>query len=234
MAASPVSSRSQVARDYFAEPRRYLRANYRIVRRAELVRDLLGDAKGLRVLDMGCGCGRVSAWLAPANDVTMIDSSPAMVRLAARHGSRAVVADALDYARGGHDVVLCIGLLAHVDDASAAIEAVARNLKPGGRAIVQFSDAARPVNRIATRLFRMRRRLRCGALDLQRTDGSAVLADAGRHGLRLVDQRDHLVILPGVPRLLGRWLVPYDRFVAARPRLARLGMDTLLLLQKDG
>ena len=64
--------------------------------RAILVR-CLGDVTGRRVLDVGCGTGRVTRWLAEqrgARQVVGIDFSPATIE-AARHESSALVSSGL-------------------------------------------------------------------------------------------------------------------------------------------
>jgi SAM-dependent methyltransferase len=70
---------------------RQLEAMYRIsdvVRRRGLVRSSLGAAPGERILDVGCGPGFLSAELrrevGHAGSVVGVDSSPAMLALAAR------------------------------------------------------------------------------------------------------------------------------------------------------
>ena len=39
-----------------------------------------------------------------------------------------------------YDLILCIGVLAHVDSIDGAVEKMARSVKPGGRVVVQISD----------------------------------------------------------------------------------------------
>jgi hypothetical protein len=75
-------------------------------------------------------------------------------------------------------------------------------------------------------LFRLRGR------DYRPTRRADILAMAAANGLSLVGERSHLLVLPGMPRLLGAALVPYDRFIRRHPALARHGVDSLLLLQK--
>ena len=51
-------------------------------------------------------------------------------------------------------------------------------------------------------------------------------------GLTPVAQKSHLLILPGVSRLLGRTLLSYDRLVRRTAWLERHASETLLLLRR--
>jgi SAM-dependent methyltransferase len=98
-----------------------------------------------RVLEPGCGAGRMFAPLAAYGlEVTGIDSSAAMVELAQRRG-RAVLADMTDFDLGVFDGAVCpINTLGHLSRAELAahLEAMARALPPGGRYLVQLAIGA--------------------------------------------------------------------------------------------
>ena len=95
-----------------------------------------------RLLDLGCGTGRLTRMLAArADEVTAVDFSPEMLRVArerSRGGAiRYVEADVLDlpHGLGSFDCVISVNLLHHLplDRAVGAMQAV---LAPGGRLIV--------------------------------------------------------------------------------------------------
>jgi 2-polyprenyl-3-methyl-5-hydroxy-6-metoxy-1,4-benzoquinol methylase len=116
-------SKSAKVEAFFSDPDPYLRNNCAIAVRSTLVKDLLGEIRHSRILDLGCGDGSVSVhFLAQRNSVTMLDLSWAMLERARantppEYRSRVdyVNADLLDFeAERPYDVVLCIGVLAHV------------------------------------------------------------------------------------------------------------------------
>ena len=57
-----------------------------------------------------------------------------------------------------YDVVLCVGVLAHVPDTEALVGRIACLLKPGGRCVLQFTDAARFLSKLLHWLLAFRRR----------------------------------------------------------------------------
>jgi SAM-dependent methyltransferase len=206
-----------MAQAYFATTARYLSGNHRIALRAEIVRELVGD--GLNsILDLGCGNGAVAAVL--NGPKTLVDNSPAMVSEGRKVG-RAICADLHDFT-GQFDLVLCIGILAHTGDTEETLAAVARNMKPGGRCVIQFSAAERWINRVAALMFALAGR------HYRETPRREVMSAAARLGLQPVAERSHLLLLPGMQRLLGQWIVPYDRLT----RRFGYGLDTLVMFER--
>jgi SAM-dependent methyltransferase len=117
----------------------------------ELLSDALdGRAKAtgrssLAVLDTGGGSGSLAVRVAGlGHRVTVVDPSPnalfALERRAAEEGAaervRGVQGDTGDLlevaGRGAYDLVICHGVLEHVDDPRAAVRAVAGALRPTG------------------------------------------------------------------------------------------------------
>lgn len=109
------------------------------------VRERLGQVAGLTVLELGCGLGQNTQWLAERGaSVHATDISGAMVastraRLAAaglaeRVQAQQMSAEHLAYASGSFDLVFGHSVVHHTDLAIARAE-VRRVLRPGGRAV---------------------------------------------------------------------------------------------------
>jgi len=102
--------------------------------------ELLGEVKGQRVLDVGCGDGALTERLVAAGaDVVGIDSSPEMVAAARSRGidARTLSVVELMFDRE-FDAVFSNAALHWVHDADRAIASMAAALKPGGRFVVEF------------------------------------------------------------------------------------------------
>ena len=116
-------------------------------------RDLLGLRAGLRLLEVGCGTGKTTGWLAQQvapGRVLAVDFAPAMIREARAKGIDADFA-CLDVCRDdlGHgvlDVVLCFHCFPHFRDQAAALGNFRRALKPGGTLIVMHMAGSEHIN----------------------------------------------------------------------------------------
>ncbi|MBO4412119.1 MAG: class I SAM-dependent methyltransferase [Lachnospiraceae bacterium] len=109
------------------------------------LKDLIGERKGLRILDIGAGTGRYTLPLAElGHEVTAIDLTPYNVGIlkqkAERAGIRlsARIGNALNLKKeesGSYDLILLFGPLYHLfseDEKERALSEAKRLLKPGG------------------------------------------------------------------------------------------------------
>lgn len=94
----------------------------------------VAEARPERVLDVGCGDGRIPSLYA-APQVVCVDSSDASVAAARARGLDARIADAqaLPFGDSSFDVATCNHTLYHVPDRDRALAELARVLRPGGR-----------------------------------------------------------------------------------------------------
>jgi methionine biosynthesis protein MetW len=112
--------------------------------RTEIV-DLV-PAAARRVLDLGCSTGWLAAALKERSEVEVvgIEREPAYAALAKERCDRVVVGDVEDVPSdlGRFDCLVAADVLEHLVDPWSALEAYARLLEPGCRAIVSLPNAA--------------------------------------------------------------------------------------------
>jgi SAM-dependent methyltransferase len=103
----------------------------------------LGLQAGLDLLEVGCGTGQITGWLADKvrpGRVTAVDFSPAMLAQARTRGVDAelVLLDICgeETVPRQFDVVLCFHSFPHFRDPAAALRQIGRHLKPGGQLLV--------------------------------------------------------------------------------------------------
>jgi arsenite methyltransferase len=120
-------------------------------RRRELARAALGAAPGERILDVGCGpgfyCAELLAEVGESGSVTGVDSSPAMLALAAR---RCASHDNVELLEGeavdlpvrdeSFDAALSVQVIEYVPDVEKALAELRRVLRPGGRVLIWDID----------------------------------------------------------------------------------------------
>ncbi len=96
---------------------------------------------GKDVLELGCGTGMILKEVAPiAQSAKGIDISPGMLEQAKARGLDVMVGSAteLPYEDASFDVVYSFKVLAHIEDIRQVMNEVARVLKPGGMAALEF------------------------------------------------------------------------------------------------
>jgi 2-polyprenyl-3-methyl-5-hydroxy-6-metoxy-1,4-benzoquinol methylase len=219
------------ARDFF-ETSAYLERNPILRIRAELVSDLLAGFAGGSVLDLGCGDGSISKPLA-TRELTLVDFSSAMIARARENVpyARHVQADVLEWEPDRtYDVVLALGLLAHVASPDRLLGNVASALVPGGRCVLQITDAGRPLGWFLSRHGRLRQR---DGYRLNELTEAELVARAKAHDLHAVASRRYGLLLPGTGRLPRTWHGALERRFASEP-LSRLAADVLVLFEKRG
>jgi malonyl-CoA O-methyltransferase len=115
-----------------------------------VVREVLGDVAGLRVLDLGCGTGRHALWLAGQGAaVTGVDFSEGMLEEArGKPGADSVrflshdLHQPLPFEDGTFDRVVSGLVLEHLKELEAFFAEARRVLRPGGRAVLSAMHPA--------------------------------------------------------------------------------------------
>jgi 2-polyprenyl-3-methyl-5-hydroxy-6-metoxy-1,4-benzoquinol methylase len=128
--------------------------NFRFLRDGVL--SLLGGARGLRILDVGCGTGHLSLPLAGENRIVGVDISLEMLAFARSKGLAAVLAAAEDlpFRTGSFDVVLTNNVIHLLPDGDRFIRELMRAVRPGGRVIISTINAENATMGLLRRLER--------------------------------------------------------------------------------
>ncbi len=108
-----------------------------------IVRDAIGDPRGLDAIDIGCGTGRHALWLASQGAaVTGVDLTEAMLDEARRkpHADRVRfllhdVHEGLPFDDGSFDLAVSGLVLEHIQHLDRFFAEAARVLRPGGRGV---------------------------------------------------------------------------------------------------
>ncbi|TKW75769.1 MAG: class I SAM-dependent methyltransferase [Staphylococcus hominis] len=110
--------------------------------RRDILHDLLARAKlpkGARILEIGCGTGHNLPMLRQFGTVEAIEIDPAARAIASERLGRAAGDAPLPalpgVERAAYDLVAVLDVVEHIEDAVAALRAIAETLKPGGRVL---------------------------------------------------------------------------------------------------
>jgi ubiquinone/menaquinone biosynthesis C-methylase UbiE len=146
-------SKVEHVKSWFENPDKYLgRRRFDIQVRIETVQEFTKDESFDRVLDVGCGDGSISLpLLNRSKQITLLDLSANMLAIARdkippdrANDVKLINSSFLDanLESRSFDLILCIGVLAHVDSPRAVIAEIDRIAKPGACVIVEFTDSS--------------------------------------------------------------------------------------------
>jgi 2-polyprenyl-3-methyl-5-hydroxy-6-metoxy-1,4-benzoquinol methylase len=166
------------------------------------------------ILDIGCGDGSISTPLLNAgNRLTLLDISTAMLSLARSRVAPDLLSrvtfvnqDFIDapFEEKAFDLVICVGVLAHVASPSKVIAKLASMLKPAGTLILECTDGFHFLGRINRFHNGLAWIFRPPSYKLNVLSGGEILAMAEKEGLKRTSEFRYAVpmVLPGLNRLL--------------------------------
>jgi len=149
---------SSIAEDYLRDQYRAVKDYPALWMRHRYTLDLL-DPSAKDVLDIGCGPGEMLVELLNRGcTVSGTDISEGMIELARQNTSQHPHASRLDlrvgdieamsYASGSFDTVICSGVIEYLPEDSKALNELNRVLKPGGALIISVRNKACPARAI--------------------------------------------------------------------------------------
>lgn len=154
----------------FKHPQWYFqKRSYHVRIRTEVVTEFLKDSTFERMLDVGCGDGSISLpLLTSARHLTLLDMSEAMLALARERISpelktrvKIINNDFMgaDLESASYDLIICLGVLAYVDDLELFLRKLDSLLKPGGSVIIEWTDGHHPMSWLGRPYYKLKERL---------------------------------------------------------------------------
>lgn len=235
--------RNQLVQAFFDQTHLYLKNRYGIRLRQHITRELLGNVEGASILDVGCGNGAISAPFLqnPENRLTLLDISDKMLAEAQRHipqpwqervtfyhGDIAMFEPIANF-----DVVLCLGVLAHVPSVTETLHKIANVLKPAGRTVVQLTDYDKWIARLDALYFQLREQMVSGYhYAPNRFRAAEIKQKLTETGFMLKGQRRYSLLLPGMGKLPDSLLFRYQMATLRTSFLSARGSEVILLAEK--
>jgi ubiquinone/menaquinone biosynthesis C-methylase UbiE len=240
------SAMTQAKVKLFFDGNQYLENSHdRIVIRSLIVKEFLGPVANSRILDIGCGDGSLSLPLLNAtNRMTLVDISDGMIRRAAARVPASLAAnvtlinDSFEAVGDGErfDIILCVGVIAHVPSVDALFAKIARLLAPGGRLVVETTPNPFPLGKLLFPYYYLRNRLGAGAASYakNRLKLPALLAYARALGLEQLRAVQYSFPLPGMSHWPQSLKLRYTLFTLNNSVMSRFGSEHVLLFRRPG
>ena len=128
----------------------------RISIRSTLVKEFLGDINNAKILDIGCGDGSLSMqFLNKTNSITFVDISDKMLEKVREKvpldlmSNALLINDSFDAVSDDDffDIVICVGVIAHVPSIDLLFNKIAKVLKKNGLLILETTPNPYPIGR---------------------------------------------------------------------------------------
>ena len=249
LAISRNDGNSDHVRHVFDNTSRYLKSRQVDIRfRIDTVATYASNLKRQCVLDIGCGDGSISLQLLTAGSrFTLMDISSSIVARAKANVpeefAHAVEMRNENFASAKFDsepfdLVVAVGVMAHVDSPDDFLQKIKGLLQPGGGLILEFTDAYHFVGRIGRFWSWLKELIAPAKYSTNKLSFTQVAKLFERHGLKLVSTfRYSRVPLPGFNIIVSHAreyramkLLFGD---CAKNRNAKLGNEYICLLSAD-
>ena len=215
----------------------------RIAIRSMVVQDFLGETDNLSILDIGCGDGSLSLpMLKPSNRLTLIDLSDAMIRKVKERipenlaSNVTLINDSFEAVDDNvkFDVVLCVGVIAHVPDVATLLKKIDTVLKPGGRLIVETTPNPYPIGKLFFPYYFLRNLIFKDApkYSKNRMKIKDLLAQTDLIGLQKLRAVRYSFPLPGMSHWPQSLKFRYTLMTLTNPLLSCIGSEHIFLLKR--
>lgn len=230
--------RNEKVKIFFDDTQKYLKNNYGISFRKDMVSMYVEKMDKSSVLDIGCGDGSLSYFLLNGDTkLTLADISPNMLSIAKSRFSEEQLKgvsflcgdiEEQEFKKEKFDLVLAIGILAHVSSVKTTVTKISSITSAQGYLVVQFTDHSSFLSKVNS-FFR----------SLRKATNYNVNRTAYHEIVELLEQNDFVVkradhysiLLPGFGFFGDKFLYRYTRTMYQFFK-GRVGTDVLLLAQK--
>lgn len=244
-----MGSKGDRVQEVFENAQHYLRSREVDIRfRVETVRTFADAVKWRRLLDIGCGDGSISLQLlTPASHITLMDLSASMVALVKKNvpedlATNVVIRNenfiAASFDVQPYDLVVAVGVMAHVDSPDAFLAKIRSLLQPGGNLIIEFTDSHHFVGWLGRLWGTLKEMVAPAKYPTNKLSFADVAPLFEKYDLRLVSIfRYSRIPLPGIDRIIGHKMqYKFSRLLfggCSNNRNSRFGNEYICLLTSD-
>jgi ubiquinone/menaquinone biosynthesis C-methylase UbiE len=229
-------------KDYFnVTSFKYLKSESVIQIRMAAIREMLAGVKKSKILDLGCGDGSLSLQFLPDVDlITLVDFSDNMVNICRNkvpdqwvNKVKFIVKDINSFVpQHKYDVVLCVGVLSHVESIYSVLNKIYECTKPGGYCIIQLSDSGKFLGKLLNSYVRFKKSITASeGYKLRSMSLVDILNITNSFGFSLEKERRYF-IPPLLSRLVSEEKVKkYGLWMMNHRLLAAVGPEVILMFK---
>ena len=211
---SRTDSKSDYVRQVFEDAPHYLKSRRVDIRfRVEAVKKFASSMVWQRLLDIGCGDGSISLQLiTPASHLTLLDLSAGMASFAKKNVPDGLAGNVeirnenfmLASFAEPFDLIITVGVMAHVDSPDAFLAKIKGLLRPGGSLILEFTDSRHFIGQLGRFFGRLKEMAAPALYPTNRLSFSEIAPLFDKYDLSLVTAfRYSRIPLPGIDRILS-------------------------------
>lgn len=216
----------------------------RIIIRSNIVKKFLGDVTNVRILDIGCGDGSLSLqFLSDSNHLTLVDISDNMLarvkdkvpeRMAANirlvNDSFEAIKDTEQF-----DIILCVGVIAHVPVVNALFAKIAAVLKPNGILIIETTPNPYPMGKLLFPYYFLRSLIvgQAPKYNKNRLKVAELMTYANSMSLQCLHTVRYSFPLPGMSHWPQSLKLRYTLFTLNNSLVSRFGSEHIFLFKKN-
>ena len=241
-----MSEKKEHVKEFFERTDVYLTYDHNLRVRRETIEGFIKAERFQNVLDLPCGTGDISVpLLNQFEHLTLVDIAINMCDLAASKVSKTdqnkVTTINADFMRSdlpdeGFDLVISLGILAHVDDPEQFMEFIARKVAKGGSLIVQNTDSGHFYSHLIRGYLGVKRAVGKDKYSMNKVRGQEVEDFFQGHGFTLEKQFRYNQSLLGFSHLFSdeqKYRMIRDMFGnEAKNKRASMGSDVTYLFRK--
>jgi 2-polyprenyl-3-methyl-5-hydroxy-6-metoxy-1,4-benzoquinol methylase len=215
----------------------------RIIIRSNIVKKFLGNLNNVTILDIGCGDGSLSLpFLNESNHLTLVDISNNMLakvkdkipeQLA---NNIRLVNDSFEAIndKDQFDVIICVGVIAHVPAVDALFAKISAVLKSGGILIIETTPNPYPIGKLLFPYYFLRSLLlgHTSKYNKNRLKVNELMAYADNMGLECLQTIRYSFPLPGMSHWPQSLKLRYTLFTLNNPLISRFGSEHIFLFKK--
>jgi 2-polyprenyl-3-methyl-5-hydroxy-6-metoxy-1,4-benzoquinol methylase len=244
-----LSSKIVGVKTVFEDVSRYVGSRWVDIQvRADTVRAFAEETTWSRLLDVGCGDGSISLpLLSSQSHLTLLDLSANMLARVESRIPRTLAANVelhngdfmcASFDPASFDLIVSVGVLAHVDSPDQFVAKLKSLLRPGGRLILEFTDSRHFVGRLSRAMGALKEIFAPAKYPTNRLCIEDLKQIFGNHSLELVSSfRYSTIPIPLLERLVSpEILLSIVRFIFGRSgknRNSWLGNEYICLLSSE-